>query len=405
MKQSYITYRYLLAILIGSLGLCSVDVMAAVTGVTVNSVSPSRAALGAPTTVTVRWTVTGTGPVVAAAPPTTVRSTGGSFQDTEDAPTVILGSTSKSLAATVAGATYSVNFTDTLVIPASVTYKAYKNSLTSFVLLRRFSDGYNPGVSQSSAATFTITSSGTLGFNINRQALYFDDGSTLRNLLQDEPLSAVSELRYSGTGLIKGVWELATPATTSGEPVYRRLKSVRQFLGAGGRTKLRSPSLETGQQGLYKVRFRIEDPVTGFDDLVIDYFVGVNTAINKASPVTLELSTPRHGAYLHPDTWFSWQAVANARSYRLELFQKAAAASFPRGMLEAREFDSGKHPGTLNESPVSGAVVPGEKTGVKLSAISQRHLEAGHVYWWRVLAIGDDGAPISQSPLREIRLP
>ncbi|OQX31428.1 MAG: hypothetical protein B0D94_06040 [Candidatus Sedimenticola endophacoides] len=363
---------------------------AVVNSVSVTSVSTSRVALGQPATAIIRWGVSGSGPAATGAPPPTiVRSTGGTFQDTEDAPGIILGSTPGTLSSTVTGS-YSVSFTESVVIPASVIYKAYKNGLASFVLYRRFNDGYAPGTYAHAAATFRITGGANAGFNINRQALYFDDGSRLRLLSPGQPLSALSELRYSGSGLLRGVWELATPETTDGEPVYRRLQTVRRVLGGGGRVLLPSPALDTALAGRYLVRFRIEEPVTGFDDLLIEYHVG--RAEPQQAPLDLELDTPRHGAFLHPDTHFRWRPVAGASGYRLELFEGERDAAPLDGLMAWQDTRQAElDPRRLRAAPVSGAALPSGQTGVTLSDLSRGHLQPGRGYWWRVLAIGADG--------------
>ncbi|VAX09730.1 hypothetical protein MNBD_GAMMA26-1182 [hydrothermal vent metagenome] len=366
------------------------------------SSSPQQAALGRTSTVVVNWSVQGSITVYAPVNPATIKS--GPLQFTAPDLTV-LGSQAKTLTKPNITGSYNVTFTETVTIPSSVIYSAYKRGDTALLIQRRFWDTSDPGytVPVTAAATVTITSSAAAGFNISRQELAFDNGSYTRRILRDEPIHAVAQFKYSGSGLLRGVWELATPSTTYGEPVYRRLKNVRKFFGAGGTETLRSPPLESNQQGRYLIRFRVEEPATGFDDLVLEYFVGQEMAHIIAPPITLELIAPNHGTFLHPKTTFHWRKIANAKAYRLDLYKKNASLEFPVEGAKVGENKSAKNPNTLVGAPATGKLVPATTTQLLLSAISRERLQPGYRYWWRIIAIGTDGSVISQSPVREIR--
>ncbi len=386
-----------------TLALMFTSAQAEVTGATA-TVSPSRVALGRTSPVVANWRVE-TSTLAAG---DRVISTQGTFWSSYGGD-VMLGSVPRQATKNVGNAAAGIFFTtisEVVSVPASVVYKAQKLGLSSFVYVRTFYDTESPSDTEDAFVTLTITGGGAAGFSINRQETEFDDGSAVRRLLRNEPLHAVTQLSYSGSGMLKGVWELATPATTYGEPVYRRLSNIRQFFGASGQASLQSPPLETGQPGRYMVRFRIEEPVTGFSDYAIEYYVAQEAAaIEPLPPITLVLTTPLHGAYLHADTRFSWQPVADAQAYQLEVFSQPTAASFPEGVAAAGEFESGKHPNTLTGQPVAGALVPASQTQLGLSAITQGHLNSAQSYWWRVLAIGREGRVVSQSPVRTVRLP
>ncbi|TVO71955.1 hypothetical protein [Sedimenticola selenatireducens] len=368
------------------------------------TVSPSRVTLGRTSPVVVTWRIE-TNSVSAG---NRVVSPQGAFWSSFGGD-VLLGTVAKSLSKNVGNTGSGNNFTnltEVVSVPASVIYKAQKLGLSSFVYVRGHNDIEIPSDVEDTFITLTITGGGAAGFAVNRQETEFDDGSAVRRLLRNEPMYAVTRLNYSGSGMLKGVWELATPATTYGELVYRRLSNVRQFFGASGQASLQSPPLETGQPGRYMVRFRIEEPVTGFSDYAIEYYVAQEAAaIEPLPPITLVLTMPLHGAYLHADTRFSWQPVADAQAYQFEIYSQPATDSFPEGVAKAGEFESDRHPNTLTGGPVSGALVPASQTQLALSAISQEHLISAQNYWWRVLAIGRDGRVVSQSPVREIRLP
>ena len=60
---------------------------------------------------------------------------------------------------------------------------------------------------------------------------------------------------------------------------------------------------------------------------------------------------------------------------------------------------------TLAANPITGTIVPGEQTSVSLSMLTQGHLRPGQSYFWRVIAIGDGGVILGESPVREVRVP
>ncbi len=381
-------------------------VQAAVVGV-VSSVSPSRVALAQTTQVVATWQVES----VNLSAGDRIIATQGRFLSPLDLG--IIGTVPKGLTRTVRSSDLGtrigsvITITEAVQVPAAIVYRAQKMGLNSFIYQRDFYDTENTSDIESGSVQLHITGSGSAGLGINRQETRFDDGSSIRRLLSSEPLTALTQLSYSGSGMLKGVWELATPSTTYGEPVYRRLENVRRFLGAGGQVMLKSPELETRQPGRYLVRFRIEQPGTEFNDLSIEYFVAQEAAaVTPPAPIDLILNTPLHDTYLHPETRFSWQQVPGAEAYQLEFYRQPAARAIPpEGLAETGRFASGKHPGTLTGTPVAGALLPASQTRLSLSEITRGHLQAGQLYWWRVLAIGRNGQVVSQSPVREIRLP
>lgn len=372
---------------------------AMVTSVTV-AVSPTQIPLGKSATVRVTWTVSGA-ILAAGSPDTTLSSQAGEFWSGPRSFRTQLGSYARALTRSVPSAGYNVTFSETVFVPASVSYKAFKAGWSTFDIIRSFNDG---GGASSGFVSVKITGSGSAGLNIGRQALYFDDGSVRRLLERDTPIHAFTRLSYSGSGLIKGVWELADPTSTFGEPLYRTLQVVRQFIAAGGEVVLRSPALPSHLQGRYLVRFRIQEPVA-FDELNIEYFVSQPSRVAEP-PITLELQQPADGVVLHADQEFVWAPDPLATAYQLELF--------PKGLTDVPELppdqlvDPGKqkkNPSTLEGSPTAGALIPAKQTRLSLSALTQGHLESGRSYWWRVLAIGESGTVISQSQVREIHVP
>ncbi len=356
----------------------------------------ANAPLGGSVSVAITWSVTtNLGPFV--------NSPNGTFRTASG---VVLGTVSNPLNKAAippgVGIAVTVSVTDVVLIPADVIYRAYKLGFASFLYARDFADssGFS-GTPQS--VTINITSSAATGFSLSGMSLSFDNGAVVRLLGQKEKLYAQADVNFTGTGLLQGVWEVADPASTAGEPIYRPLLSVRQYLVGSDKQILRSPNLPTDSSGLYLVRLRITDPVPGFDQPVLRYFVSSGKPGEVLPIMPIGLVTPPHLTLLAPDTVFAWEATRGARAYQIELY---ARAMIPADKLPSLGDDASTAPPTLPSTPpVSGMLVVGAQTQTALSATARSHLQPGQAYLWQVLAIGGDGSIVGKSPVREIRLP
>jgi len=106
-----------------------------------------------------------------------------------------------------------------------------------------------------------------------------------------------AELSYTGSGILRGVWEIAEPSSTSGTPIFHPLTHERKFLGQIGQVTVYSPQLPSNMTGLYMVRFRITDPATAFTSPIIRYFVTAGKGAPK--PSKLQLISPAHREKYH----------------------------------------------------------------------------------------------------------
>ncbi len=367
-----------------------------------NVTRPLTIPMSKTTTVTVQWNLSGAFLVAPANP--RVESVVSQFIALPGE--YVVGSTSRRISQSVppevSPSSYDVTITENLVIPGSVTYQAYKHGATSIIIRRIFTDGESPSLTVSTSS-IQISGSNTAELSLSRQELYFENGSVRPLINQDSTLHAITRLSYTGSGLLKGVWEIATPASTSGTPSYRILRTVRQYLPAGGDVQLRSPALSTQLPGRYLVRFRIEAPVS-FNDLSLEYFVGRRPV--SEPPVNMKLLEPAGGSVLRKAQAFRWQPVTQVQAYRLEVYEKGLRSAPELLSDSLTDSDKGEQsPEFLTGAPAAGALVPGDKVVMQLSALTESHLKSGHDYWWRVLAIGHNGKIISQSPARLIHVP
>lgn len=231
----------------------------------------------------------------------------------------------------------------------------------------------------SAAAVIHLVGSAAGPLALTRVSLYFDNRSLLRVLKPGESLTAVAEIDYSGNGVLNGLWEVASPPSTLGEPVFVPLASATANLTAGGRTLVTSPPLPAAASGTYFVRFVVRSPAVPFTGLVIEYAVEGGVS---APPITI--IKPGQNATLNADTLFQWMPVAGAVAYRLEFYNPDAAES---------------------SRPVSGEWVPAQRPDAVLSVLAHSHLQAGRFYRWRLVALDSNGHIIGSSSFYAIGTP
>lgn len=379
---------------------------AAVTSVTTIPAS-QNVALGRATSVPIVWRVTDDQAVGGPPGPFVVSSTSGIFCIIADVACITLGTVSKTLSkthSTVGGITLSI--TESVLVPSEIIFRAHKLGLSSFRYQRSFTPA---GTGGTGFITLNITSPSAAGFGISRLALYFDNGAPVRLVSRNDPLQVFADVTFSGTGLLQAFWEVADPTTTSGSPIFRPLRTVRQYLTAGDTQTLNGPKFPTSLTGLYLARLRITDPVPGFDAPTIRYFVGQQDKLGPSGLGLLPLAVtgPPHLALLGTETRFSWQAVPGARAYQLEVYTVAPDPAPELPELGAAQGAPSRADisEALSRRPVTGVIVPATQTQAVLSATARRHLSPGQTYLWRVQAIGEDGTVLRQSDPLKIRTP
>jgi len=365
--------------------------------------SSANVAVGRSTTVTVTWRVTadsGCGLGL-----NTVSSTQGVLDpDGLHRPIVRPLRGTYNVTTATANVSTVLSFTETFSVPADVVDYLRRNGATSVTYLRPFTETLNNQVCDTNSGQITLyfTGSAGAGFSVDRLSLRFDDDSTVRLLARDGKLSATADVTFAGSGLLSGVWEIADPSSTLGTPVFRPLTLVRQQLAAGGRVTLHSPALPTNRLGLYLLRLRITDPQLPYETPMIRYFV-MNEADMPRPPAPMNQTAPDDNSNVGPQTQFGWTAMDSAKVYQLEVYSMPAA-SVGDGLPDlGGGSDAEKNAAKISGPPLTGMVVPAERTRTVLSALTLGHLRTGESYLWRVLALDDQGRVVGASPLRRLR--
>lgn len=349
--------------------------------------TPSQVAITATGHSLINWSIVDN---VANPGPTGVSSAIGTFFAPDNS---ILGTVNIPLQASrnvqVSGATTFI-INEPLTIPQSVIRQAQKKGFGSFAYVRQFTDSPD-NTTQSGVVTFTISGGGAVGeLSVRRVAMEYDDGRISEVLAPHSELHARAVVSYNGTGLLEYSWEVASPPSTQGQPVFVPLVSRKQFLLAGDQVVLQTPRLPTGHNGDYLVRLRIDKPVPNFDLPLLRYAINSSGQSRPETRIaSLQVARPAPDAVLAPDTLFAWQPVTDASAYQLELY--------------TRPVRDRNLPGGEQQSPVTGVLVPAAKTQLTVGSLSRAHLLPSSTYYWRVVAVSDQGQIIARSDFRRIQ--
>jgi len=306
-----------------------------------------------------------------------------------------LGSVARPLQASrnmpVAGNTTFI-FQESLRIPVTVIRRAQARGFSSFFYVRQFRD-LPDNTSQVSSVRFDITG-GSLGglLAIQRVEMEFDDGRTTAMLPPQSKMKARALLKYHGTGLLEYSWEIATPPSTQGQPFFIPLVSRKQFLLSGREIVLQSPDLPTLSKGQYLLRLKINKPAAAFEVPIIRYVVNNSGQIrNKLTISNIDLIRPGSASTLSNKGIFEWQSISKATAYQLEIYTRPI-----------RDADIATY---RQPQPLTGVIVPAEKTRLTLESTTISHLNSGDDYFWRVIALSEKGEVIGRSSFRRIHVP
>lgn len=357
-------------------------VQADLTAGTVTNLSATRnIPYNSPTTANLRWSMLRVSRTPSVPAGVTVNSTSGSFTDAGN--TIVLGTVNTSLTKSIpldSGSTFTFN--ETVRIPRAVLLSAFRQNIRTIFYRREFTDC--PAVSCSSLAlstSYTLAGSSAGVFGIAEYSLRFGDGKLAAIVTQGETLQAEMRINVTGTGTLKGVWEVASPASTAGTPFYQTLQLVTRQVSSGQTVRLLSPPLPVRTTGNYLVRFRFLEPALEEDAPQLQYVV--QPAQQAPLPV-IPAGAPADGAEVGPDTVYQWRAIPGAHSYKLEIVGDA-----PR--------DDAQH-----AIPVTGVLLRSEANQASLTRSLMQKLETGRNYWWHVLALDADGNVIAVSDWRRM---
>jgi hypothetical protein len=214
----------------------------------------------------------------------------------------IIGETSTPLNISLVNGTGSIS--ESLTIPPAVTRRAEEAGTSRIIYTRTFTSGTLAVTAQTELIVGTEM---TAEFSINRLQLYFENQRAEITVDRNQPgLKAFADIRYSGSGLLNGYWEVDG----------RILEYVNQHLVYGTTLTLATPdvpSLPTFAPGTHLVRFVITSPSPDIPIPQAIYFV---TAKESGEVRTIDLTLPEDQSELpYAPVLFEWKPVKWADTY------------------------------------------------------------------------------------------
>lgn len=233
-------------------------------------------------------------------------------------------------------------------------------------------------------------------FAVQALRLEFDTGNNTDLVTAGDTMRASLTVMYNGTGMLHGRWQIAEPGSSEAAPLYRTLALVNTNLATSQRSVLRSPALPTDRSGKYVLRFCVTnrlDGETGPDaacpntNLVATATYQVQGAIEDSLESIKGLAPDR--VPVSAATPFSWQPLASARVYQLQIFSLGPSVG---DLPSSRQEHDAVEPRF-----VGGMLLKPGTTNTPLSESALGKLEPGHRYLWRVTAHDESGRMIGKS--------
>lgn len=309
-------------------------------------------------------------------------------------------------------------YTDIMSVTPTVARRAYTDAVRGndarFFYVKHFVST-NGGPDQFVPVTIRLSGNGAgVPFSLTGVKLLWQDGTKVVPFIKpNEKLPQITaEIRYTGTGRLKGRWEIVKPGenlpdredllSEAALPPERRgtqrrytlLSRFNVNLPPGGKFNLPGPEnwcIDKTIEGLYLLLFRVEASdagdsdsnvgqgvipsggVAGFQMPVLRYYVG-NSSNADAVAATTQLAISEEVKPL--EIILSWQEKTSASLYRVEIVDGANA-------------------------PIFTAIVPATILRYQLPSFLQERVRSESLQW-RVKALDANGQELETSPLKDL---
>jgi len=245
-------------------------------------------------------------------------------------------------------------------IPVRVIERALQRGSNRVAYVRTFS---GPNISLTATINLNITTEAAADFNIKRMELYFENRRAEITVEKNYPLRAYADIRFVGSGLLQGYWEVDG----------RVLSYVNQHLTFGRSVTIQTPEippLPTFDTGTHIVRFIITNPAAEIPLPEILYFV---TPAEYKRPVALTLLSPENDSTSeYSPLTFKWERLSRTTLFLIQFFDSPDS----KPLFSAYTRDSSY---SLPELVLKTILSPGQK------------------YYWKVKGFDSENNVIAES--------
>ena len=250
-------------------------------------------------------------------------------------------------------------------VPLSVIQRAEQMNSTKITYNRYFQ---SKSILGRASCTLNLTAGGG-AFRITRMRVFFDNNKPRIVVARSSrDISASVQINYTGTGLLKGYWEV------DGRIIQRVQENVR-FGKSITLTTPTVPPLPTYTEGPHRIRFVITSPDQGIPFPVAYYDV---VEQEKSTRMVVVLMEPEDKARMPASgTLFSWQQREGASTYLVSFFDQESN----------------------DEGPIFSAYTK-TKSYILPARAADQFFKSGKSYDWLVVGINQDGKIVSESKIR-----
>ncbi len=222
---------------------------------------------------------------------------------------------------------------ETIAIPVAISRRAEELGTSQIQYVRTFT---GPMVSVTAVSNITVTTEAGAELRITRLELYFQNGRPEITVKRNEQsLQAYADIRYTGSGLFQGFWEVDG----------RILAHVKRHLVYGRSITLESPAippLPTFVSGTHRVRFVVTNPDGDIPFPEALYFVtenGSGVALHR-----LELMAPEDAAEIaYAPFLFTWESSDVAVIYLIEFVEEGNEKPFFSSYRRSNNYELPSH--------------------------------------------------------------
>ncbi len=302
----------------------------------------------------------------------------------------------------------NASLTETLLVPPDIANRVFHQNANTFFYRRIFRSTAD-GSTATAALTCRVSTSAFGNFSIASVTLFFDNERGQATFQQNDlKAHAFAEIHYNGSGLIKAAWEVQEPSTLS----FRILQQVNYHLSFGDRILFRSPDLPplpTLLAGVHQLRFRILEPVSGFEYPIVSYFVTPAPGETKEKADSkLSLIVPADLGTMIKGSSFQWEGeIEGSKIIKISVYEKSSVSLTTPANFS---YDEKSTSGTVNLNTSDLTLVRGVEVFSAVLASSTRsyipkdtqwkRLLPGTKYLWQVAALDVEGKVIGESNLR-----
>ncbi len=314
----------------------------------------------------------------------------------------------------------NTNYTDIMSITPAVARRAYLAAVggadSRFYYVKHFVST-NGGPDQFVAVTIRLSGNGAgVPFSVTAVKLLWQEGTKVVPFIKpNDKLPAITaEIRYTGTGRLKGRWEIVKPGEQlpdrrdllseaslppeerGSQRRYTLLSRFNVDLPPGGKHILPGPEnwrIDKSIEGMYILLFRVEASdapnsvsdagantvssggVAGFAMPVLRYYVGNSSNVDLTQITNTAVSSDPDADLL--PIFLRWKAVDETKLYRIEIQDEVGKKVFSAIVLS--------------------------KTSEYLLPSFIKALSAAKALKWRVFAVNSEGRTIDTSDFHEVR--